>query len=273
MWYPIYLYEGKKYRNNVDDSFYEQHELDIWFRKKVKYYLNLGVSQQWRARKHTKIKRMYNKTTNPHYKMIFTWILKRQEQRIFHNKQLAHRITFIKYFDISYIIEETHGDIETFIKKNNYHIVMGEVVCMNLTDDDVKLIKARWMKTLDKNKKNPVIDDSIGVSPIELMLELLKNKGNLSECARRLKVSRKALSEMLHKNKTLNIIYTEINDMVLDYVEWQLMRLVDSGERAAIQYFLNAKGQERGFGSYEARRRNNKIVSGVGLRDEEFNLD
>ncbi|WP_323168591.1 hypothetical protein, partial [Pseudomonas atacamensis] len=72
---------------------------------------------------------------------------------------------------------------------------------------------------------------------------------------------------------TLSLIQEELQEMVLDYVEYQLMKCVDNGDRNAIQYFLNAKGTHEGYGSYESRRRLGKKNLGGDGREKGFELD
>lgn len=240
--YPFYIYSNVPYyKRYLMFEGVEYNEFKVWMDKTLKALLT-----------HTDKK---SKVSKAHRKRYYRYQL------------------YIQRVVIPELIMEHHDSIEDFIIKNNHYIKMGKEVILNLTTEDIEVIKQRWADNIKANMKQLKIDKDMGVGPVDLMLTVLKCRGNLSECARKLKISRLSIKKLIEGNKTLFAIYLEIEQLILDYVEYQLQQKIDEGDRMAIQYYLNAKGGERGFGSYEARRRVAKTIRGESLRDDDFQLD
>ena len=167
-------------------------------------------------------------------------------------------------------------DMFGFIKNNNFSMKEKEELILNLNEDEINLIKNRWDKSIKSSGRGmdrwKLVEEEYGVTAIDLLIELLRCAGNLSEVARRMGISRFAIKKVIESNETFFKIYLEIEEMYLDYVEWKLKELVDSGDRNAIQYFLNNRGNVRGYGSYEARRRVTKTIRGEQLKSSDFEL-
>jgi len=288
--FSVYYLGNKKwfkdqlFYTNLEDGF-----INSWFKNKVDYWLNrqYSVDQiKWRRGKNRDRLEYYeNYQINTYTTMQDLYSLQDRietyrrrvaadNRRREENRVLGNFIIFIHKVEIPYIIERYDGGINNFISKNNAVIMNDEEVYLNLSEEDVEVIKARWLKDIKMEKSifAKAVNDRLKVDAIDLMLMLLKCKGNLSECARKLKISRHNIKLLIEDNATLYKIYLEIEEMFLDYVEYKLTELVDAGDRNAIQYFLNAKGGQRGYGSYESRRRVNKTVRGEELRSNDFEI-
>lgn len=238
--YPFYRFSNVPYFKSSEQYLGEILTTDTWMRDQLKRILPLHDGKR-------------NKRANS-------------------RKRFYRFSLFIRNVVIPEIMMEYHDSIEDFIRKNNCYIKMGKEVILNLTDADIEVIKIRWSEDIGKMGKK-FNESEFGVGPVDLMLMVLKCRGNLSECARRLKISRSSIRKLIENNKTLFAIYLEIEQLILDYVEYQLQKKIDDGDRMAIQFYLNAHGAERGYGSYEARRRVGKTIRGESMRDDDFQLE
>lgn len=273
--YPVYMYSNVEWYKNSNYFSSSEYALETFFCKFVKEKLN-RISPNHRI----DLKRKYNKWIKNADKYAkkrkgFKYKLERKLIKYYEekkeNKQMALYYGYI-HREIKYIIEQI-GGLEELIKKNNLFIVMGTEKYLNLSDEDIEVIKKRWDENLKSAKTKLKTESTLGVNAIDLLLMLLKCKNNLSEVARKLKISRLQVKKLIEQNETMYKLYLEIEEMVLDYIEFKLMELVEKGDRNAITYLLNCKAGERGFGSWESRRRVGKTIRGADLKDDSFELD
>lgn len=81
------------------------------------------------------------------------------------------------------------------------------------------------------------------------IIEALKQSGGfLSQAAKKLKVTQASLCLMVKKSDTLQEAITYIVDAQLDLAESQLIKLISDGNLSAIKYYLDNKGEMRGYG-------------------------
>lgn len=102
---------------------------------------------------------------------------------------------------------------------------------------------------------------------------LLKNKGILTATAMDMGISRKKLVEYIDTNPLMQEAMSDIEDIVLDFVEAKLLQNVEKGDKTSINYYLNTQGVTRGYGTYEQRRRMQKIVKPNPSQDKEGGTD
>lgn len=77
---------------------------------------------------------------------------------------------------------------------------------------------------------------------------LRNNAGVQSAAAQALGVHRSQICRMVRNNQKLQLVIAEITDEMNDTAEGQLMLAIRRGESWAIKYWLDNRGQERGFG-------------------------
>jgi len=81
----------------------------------------------------------------------------------------------------------------------------------------------------------------------ELFLEMLtQSVGVLSSALTKSGVSREEYDNWI-LNMTFKKEVERINEMSIDFVENQLMRKINEGDLAAIQFYLKTKGKKRGY--------------------------
>ncbi len=81
----------------------------------------------------------------------------------------------------------------------------------------------------------------------EVIAALRAGRGNQSDAAEILGVSRGDISRHLARSVKLRKAYEEIQAEALDDVERKLMERVDQGDMKAIAFYLKTQGQRRGW--------------------------
>jgi len=76
---------------------------------------------------------------------------------------------------------------------------------------------------------------------------LIQNHGLLTQTANFLNVTRLSLQKFLNEQKELSFINDLSNEVNLDLAEYELLQKVKEGKLAAIKYYLDKKGQSRGY--------------------------
>lgn len=84
----------------------------------------------------------------------------------------------------------------------------------------------------------------------ELFIEILtKNLGVVTAAARAVGVSRVCLYDWRNQDPDFKAKWDAVTEVALDFVENALMKRVQDGDTKAIIYYLNCKGQGRGYGN------------------------
>ncbi len=76
---------------------------------------------------------------------------------------------------------------------------------------------------------------------------LIQNDGLLTQTANFLNVTRSSLSNFLEEQQELSCMNSLSNEINLDMAEYQLLKLIKEGKFSAIKYYLDKKGQLRGY--------------------------
>lgn len=174
-------------------------------------------------------------------------------------------------------VSDTDEKYRGFIKSNNQKLIknldMKELLDYylstykedHLEEDEYKQLSDMFYKLVTPRNKKFDRDDYMMIngkifSPRRIGSELIIAKGNFQRFCINTGCKREKIEQWVEKNDDTRHIYNQVKEMILDYVEDHLMRLVESGDRGAITYYLNCKGQMRGYGSYEQRRRVGEIL-------------
>jgi len=155
--------------------------------------------------------------------------------------------------------------------KNGYKKLLNEIDMVDILDyfmlhyNEFNLKKVK-LSDLDKlvNVRGVPQLQALGavITGTKVMVGLLKAKGNLTKAAIDMGVRRETLKTYLASDERLVEGVKWVDDVVLDYVEAKLMEKIDEGDRSSINYYLNTQGVERGYGTYEQRRRMQKYFKG-----------
>jgi hypothetical protein len=87
------------------------------------------------------------------------------------------------------------------------------------------------------------------------IIEALKKTGGFrSQAARLLNITPSALTRRLTKSAELKQADAKIRNETLDLAESKLISLIQSGSFPAIKYYLEHKGQDRGYGVKQAHK-------------------
>lgn len=81
----------------------------------------------------------------------------------------------------------------------------------------------------------------------EIYEQLIASRGNLTDCARELGVSRTRLKVRIEGNPTLVATLEELTEGVLDKAEQNVFDGVMRGDAADSRFVLQTKGKERGW--------------------------
>ena len=212
----------------------------------------------------------------------------RKVKKRFKNKTQNHPVRRIK------LTKRFKKDPRVF-KLNNYIVfpneniprLMHEDTVFNINykkiieaidmDDILKYFKQRFTEE-DFEIKNDILDEATStippqdyyldndftkISPLNILTELLRSKGNLTQAAIVLKIRRDKLEAYILANPKVQRGVEIVNEMVIDFVESCLMDKVTEGDRSAIQYWLNTKAIHRGYGTYEQRRKVKNLIAGA----------
>ena len=76
---------------------------------------------------------------------------------------------------------------------------------------------------------------------------LEKNMGNVTEAAKKAKISRWTHYNWYKEDKEYKKNVDEIQESLIDRVESQLYSLIDKGNVTAVIFFLKTKGKSRGY--------------------------
>lgn len=82
---------------------------------------------------------------------------------------------------------------------------------------------------------------------VAFLVELGRSFAIKTLAARRAKIGRTMLYEYLNNDNEFALKVQETEEGAKDYVEGKLYELVALGDRAAIMFWLKAKGKDRGF--------------------------
>lgn len=81
----------------------------------------------------------------------------------------------------------------------------------------------------------------------QFLQEFAKCMAIKTQAARRCKIGRTMLYEYLNDDLDFALKVQEIEEAAVDYAESKLSEMVMMGDRAAIMFFLKAKGKDRGY--------------------------
>lgn len=83
----------------------------------------------------------------------------------------------------------------------------------------------------------------------ERMLHAMKKSlGNISASTRYAQISRNTHYRWLKVDIKYKDDIVDINNRAIDFVEAQLFKLIANGNERSIQFYLNCKGKDRGYG-------------------------
>lgn len=82
----------------------------------------------------------------------------------------------------------------------------------------------------------------------EIKEALQKTLGFQSQAAKQLGISRQAISMRIKKNKSLQALLKDIDEHFLDIAELGLVKNLKEYDLKAIEYYLDRKGKDRGYG-------------------------
>lgn len=74
-----------------------------------------------------------------------------------------------------------------------------------------------------------------------------KKAGNVSDAARALKVTRRALYKRIDDSEELQQVLKDARETLVDVAESQLLKQIKRGNTAAIIFTLKTQGKERGY--------------------------
>jgi hypothetical protein len=108
------------------------------------------------------------------------------------------------------------------------------------------MAKSRDTKTNDKKKTPKELGrDKNKINLLEL---LLKNMGNITRSCKELGINRSTFYDWYNSDESFKKKYKEINEVILDFAEDNLIKRIDEGNITALIYFLNKRGESRGYG-------------------------
>ena len=81
----------------------------------------------------------------------------------------------------------------------------------------------------------------------QMIQSLRNNLCNVSESCKAANVGRSTHYDWLDKSDTYKKEIKELENDLLDLAEGELLKLIKSGDRSSIFYYLNNKGRERGY--------------------------
>lgn len=196
--------------------------------------------------------------------MNFTSLLAVSDKNHYQHNEVGNIRKLIKLLDMDEVVK---------LYLDTYSI--GQISEEKLEEVKKHLHKAISWLDPKFSKDDYMMLNGKSLHPRWIGVELLLARGNLTRCAINLSVRRNRLEEWVQKNENTQMLYNEVQEMVMDWVEDKLLELIGNGDRGAISYYLNCKGQFRGYGTYEQRRAVGKIVEKSKMtldKDEEFKI-
>ena len=85
------------------------------------------------------------------------------------------------------------------------------------------------------------------ITKIKVRNAIIKEKGNLSNAAKRLGCVRKTVYNWIEKEPDLEYVVEEARDTALDFVENKLMEGIEAGHPTLIIFYLKTQGKGRGY--------------------------
>lgn len=106
------------------------------------------------------------------------------------------------------------------------------------------------------------------LSDKKIALKLVETFGDISRTAKILGVGLSTVKDRIKKSERLSAIYKMVTEELLDVAESVIISKVVSGDVDMAKYYLNSKGQSRGYG-----KGNDKISGGGGNQQQiSFNI-
>lgn len=87
----------------------------------------------------------------------------------------------------------------------------------------------------------------MALTKLKVRNAIIKEKGNLSNAAKRLGCVRKTVYNWIEKEPELLTAVDEARDTALDFVENKLMEGIDKGNVTLIIFYLKTQGKGRGY--------------------------
>ena len=167
--------------------------------------------------------------------------------------------------------------------KKDYKKLLNEIDMVDILDYFMQHYSEFNLKEVDLDSLEKIVQvrgvprlnaHGTTITGTKVLIGLLKAKGNLTKAAIDMNVRRDVLAKYLSSDELIIEGVKWVDDVVLDYVEAKLMEKIDAGDRSSINYYLNTQGVERGYGTYEQRRRMQKYFKGGHdiKKDDDFDL-
>lgn len=81
----------------------------------------------------------------------------------------------------------------------------------------------------------------------QMVETIYESKGILAIAARKLACTRQTVHNYVNRYATVKAALEDARETNVDYVEGKLMQAIDSGNIAAIMFFLKTQGKNRGY--------------------------
>ena len=109
------------------------------------------------------------------------------------------------------------------------------------------IMEIKHLKHSQKRSPKKTLNDIRKMDVNTVAQALIQNHGLLTQTANFLNVTRLSLQKFLNEQKELSFINELSNEVNLDLAEYELLQKVKEGQLSAIKYYLDKKGQSRGY--------------------------
>lgn len=101
-----------------------------------------------------------------------------------------------------------------------------------------------------------------------LIILLKSNRYNITAACKSLNISHQTYYNLKERSDYFKQQLKELDDMILDFVEQQMYKIIEKGHPSMIMYYLNKKGKSRGYTSLNEQDDNNITTININLNDE-----
>jgi len=110
----------------------------------------------------------------------------------------------------------------------------------------------------------------------ELFLKaLVYNYGNLTKTCAELKIRTSSIYDWKKGDEHFNNCYNEVENIVTDFVESKLMKMINIDDKQTIMFYLKTKGKDRGYTERTEQNVTHQIPININimLEDDEDDID